>query len=301
MKKTTELKRLIQAPEIFVMVGAYDAISAKLVEKAGFKAIQCTGFGFAASLLGMPDVGLLSFTEALTHTHNIANAVDIPVMADGDTGFGNAINIIRTIREFENAGAAGINLEDQIFPKRCGHLEGKEIIPMEEMVKKIESAVYARKDPDFIINARTDAIAVMGIEDAIRRANAYSKAGADLIFVEAIENVNDMKRVVTEIDAPVSINMGAGIGARRKTPYLPIEKLQAIGFARVTIPGLSLSSAIKGMTIALNVLKDEGISENHDHLLIPFKELNELLGLNEIRSLEGNFLPAKQLLAKYGE
>lgn len=153
MKKTTRLKKLILDPKILIMPGAYDALSAKIIERAGFQAVQASGYGIAASYLGMPDVGLLTMSEMLDQTRRIARAVDIPVMGDGDTGFGNAINVYRTVQEFEAAGVAGINLEDQIFPKRCGHMEGKEIVSLEEMVKKIEAAVAARRDPDFVINA----------------------------------------------------------------------------------------------------------------------------------------------------
>jgi 2-methylisocitrate lyase-like PEP mutase family enzyme len=180
MKKTAQLRKMLEAREPLVMVGAYDAISAILIQRAGFKAIQCSGFGIAASLLGKPDVGLLSYGEMLDQTRKIVQAVDVPVMADGDTGFGTAVNVYRTVQEFEAISAAGVNLEDQVFPKRCGHLEGKEIVPIDEMVGKIEAAKAARTDPDFIINARTDAIAVSGLDEAIRRGNAYAPdAGAD--------------------------------------------------------------------------------------------------------------------------
>ncbi len=300
MKRTTQLRRLIEASEILVMPGAYDAISAKMVERAGFKAIQCSGFGLAASILGMPDIGLLTMSEMVIQTRNIARAVQIPVMADGDTGFGNAINVVRTVEEFEWAGAAGINLEDQVAPKRCGHLEGKEIVSMEEMIGKIQAAVYARKDPDFVINARTDALAISGIDEGIRRANAYVEAGADMIFVEAPTRLEDIRRLPKEIKAPVSINMGAGIGARRKTPYIPLPDLQSMGYARVSIPGICLGSAMKGMAEALNVLKEIGITEAYDHLLVSFQELNKIIGLPEVKELEKRFLTQEILGKKYG-
>ena len=180
MKKTTLLKKLINDPEILVMPGAYDVLSARLIEAAGFKAVQCSGFGFAASLLGLPDIGILSSTQMLEITRSICHAVDIPVMADGDNGFGNAVNTYYTVREFEAAGAAGINLEDQISPKRCGHITGKQCISAEEMVLKIKAAREAARDPDFVINARTDAYMVYGEEEAIRRGNMYAKAGAEV-------------------------------------------------------------------------------------------------------------------------
>ena len=301
MKKTTQLRKLLEAPEILVMPGAFDAVSAKMVERAGFKAIQCSGFGLSASILGQPDMGLLTMSEMVIQTRNIARAVHVPVMADGDTGFGNAINVVRTVEEVEWAGAAGINLEDQVSPKRCGHLEGKEIISMEEMIGKIRAAVYARKDPDFIINARTDALAIFGIDEAIRRGNAYVEAGADMIFVEAPTRIEDIRRIPKEIKAPVSINMGGGIGFPRKTPYIPIPELQAMGYARVSLAGITLTSAMKGMENALNVLREVGITEGYEHLLVSFEELNKIIGLPEVKELEKRFLTQDVLGKKYGK
>ncbi|MBC7238532.1 MAG: isocitrate lyase/PEP mutase family protein, partial [Chloroflexi bacterium] len=209
MKKSTLLRKLLLERKALVVPGAHDVISAKLIEKHGFKALQVSGFGLSASLLGLPDMGFLSFFEVLTLTRNIVNAVNIPVMADADTGYGNAINAMRVTEEFIKIGAAGMNIEDQVFPKRCGHLEGKEIIPIEEMVLKIKACAKVRDklDPDFVINARTDAIALGGIEEAIKRGNAYAEAGADIIFVEAPRNIEEVERVAKEIKAPISINL----------------------------------------------------------------------------------------------
>lgn len=287
MKKTTLLKKMILDDEILVMPGAYDALSAKIIEKSGFKAIQCTGYGIAASVLGKPDVGILTMTEMLNQTRNICNAVNIPVMADGDTGFGNAINVYHTVKAFEAAGAAGINLEDQVFPKRCGHMDGKEVIPMEEMVKKIKAAVDAKKDKDFVINARTDAIAVYGIEEAIRRGNAYAEAGADLIFVEAPQSIEDIKYVIRNIKAPVSINMTDG----GKTPIATIKQLQEWGAARVSIPVTAIFAAAKGIEKAMQIIMDEGVSPtvNHPEMVMTFKEFTNLVGLPEINELEKKY------------
>jgi carboxyvinyl-carboxyphosphonate phosphorylmutase len=295
LEKTTMLKELINSPEILVMPGVFDCLSAKIAEKVGFKALQCTGYGFAASLLGKPDIGLVTMTEMVNHTRNIAEAVDVPVMADGDTGFGNAINVIRTVKEFENAGAAGINLEDQVFPKRCGHMDGKQIIPMEEAVLKIEAAVSAKKHKDFVINARTDAIAVYGIEEAIKRGNAYAKAGADLIFVEAPVKEEDIERVIKSIDAPVSINMTDG----GKSPALTVEKLQKWGAARVSFPVTALFGAYRGMLNVLTVLKEKGTTKHNPELITSFGEFVELLGFKEFRELENRFLPREVLEEKY--
>lgn len=296
MKKTTRLKQLIQDPKVLLMPGAYDALSAKIIEAAGFQAVQASGYGFVASLLCRPDVGLATMTEMVNHTRNIVAAVDIPVMGDGDTGFGNAINVYRTVQEFERAGAAGLNLEDQVFPKRCGHMDGKEIIPLEEMVKKIEAAVKARNDRDFVINARTDAIAVAGVEEAVRRGNAYAKAGADLIFVEAPRTVEEIEYVVKEIKAPVSINM-LDFG---RTPILPVAELERIGVARVSFPLTAVFAAAFAVREAMNHLMQHGNMLGYADRLTRFEEFTKLVGLPEIRELEKEFLPIDIVERKYG-
>jgi len=288
VKKTTTLKKLILSKKVLVMPGAYDALSAKIIEKANFKAIQCSGYGIAASLLGKPDVGILSMSEMLNQTRNICSAVDIPIMADGDTGFGNAINVYYTVQAFEAAGAAGINLEDQTFPKKCGHMNGKEVILMEEMVQKIRAAVDAKKDKDFIINARTDSIAVHGIEEAIKRGNAYAKAGADLIFVEAPRKIEDIKYLVKNIKAPVSINMTSG----GKTPLVSIKELQEIGVARISIPVTAIFAAAKAIEKAMNIINVEGFLPTVNHLedIATFKQFTDLVGLPEVKRMERKYL-----------
>lgn len=281
------------------MPGAYDCISAKLVQYAGFKAVQCTGYGFSASLLGQPDVGLLSFGEMLIHTKNIVQAVDIPVMADGDTGYGNPINVVRTVRELELAGAAGVNLEDQVWPKRCGHMSGKEVIPLEEMVKKIEAAAWARKDKDFVINARTDARAVYGIEETVRRARAYWEAGADLIFIEAPQDIEELKYYAdTLIKAGIKLSVNMLDGGR--TPLLTFKELQEMGFARVSVPVMTTYAAAKGILEALNQLKRDGTNRYLQDRLIPFSEFNKLIGLPEIRAMEAMFLTEEEIKDRYG-
>ena len=285
MRKTTQLKKLIQDPEILVMPGVYDALSAKVAQKCGVKAVQVSGYGMAGSFLGLPDVAILSKTQMVELTRNICSAIDIPVMADGDTGFGNAVSLYYAVREFEAAGAAGINLEDQTFPKRCGHMAGKQIIPFSEAVKKIEAAVAAKTDPDFVINARTDAIAVAGVDEAIRRGNAFAKAGADLIFIEAPTDPDDVKRVIQSIDAPVSINMLYG----GKTPPIPIKTLQEWGAARVSVPVASIFAVAKMLEKTFTmILRDEGVKlleESYN-----FEEFTTLVGLPGIKDLEKRFL-----------
>jgi methylisocitrate lyase len=287
MRKTTRLKELILDRRVLVMPGAYDALSARIIERAGFQAVQCSGYGIAASVLGMPDVGLLTMTEMLNQTRNICAAVSIPVMADGDTGFGNVVNTWHAVRAFEAAGAAGINLEDQVFPKRCGHMDGKEVIAMDEMVQKIRAAMAAKTDPDFVINARTDAIAVLGIEEAIRRGNAYAAAGADLIFVEAPPSPEEIRHVIRSIQAPVSINMTDG----GKTPLATIAELQEWGAARVSIPVTAVFAAAKAVERAMQIILAEGISPtvNHPEMVTTFKEFTDLVGLPDIKALQARF------------
>lgn len=289
MRKTTMLKNLINAPEVLVMPGVYDALSAIIAERCGIKAIQVSGYGLAASYLGLPDVAILSKTQMVELTRNICAATSIPVMADGDTGFGNAVSLYHAVKEFEAAGAAGINLEDQVFPKRCGHMGGKQIIPFKEAVKKIEAAVAAKTDPDFVINARTDAIAVAGVEEAISRGNAFAKAGADLIFVEAPTKPDDIKRVIQSIEAPVSINMIYSPGG--KTPPVSLQMLQEWGAARVSVPVLPLFAAAYALRNAYTaVATDTAASAEMQSAMFTFDEFTELVGLAKIKELEQRFV-----------
>jgi methylisocitrate lyase len=287
MKKTTKLKNMIKRKEILVMPGAYDCLSAKIIEKCGYEAIQATGYGIAASVLGKPDVGILSLGEMLNQTKNMCRSVNIPIMADGDNGFGNAVNVFHTVQAFEDAGAAGINLEDQVFPKKCGHMEGKQVISLDEMIGKIKAAVAAKKDKDFVINARTDAIAVYGVEEAIKRANAYAEAGADLIFVEAMRSEEEIKYVIENVNAPVSVNMvDSG-----KTPIIPLNRLEELGAARVSIPVTTIFTAAKAIEKSMRTILEEGIpvSKNHPDYVYTFDEFTNLVGLPEIQEIEKKY------------
>ena len=296
MNRTTRLKQLIQAKEILVMPGVYDALSARIAEKCGVKAVQVTGYGLAGAGLALPDVGIMTKTQMVEQVRNICRAVSIPVMADGDTGFGNAINLYYAVKDFEEAGAAGVNLEDQFFPKRCGHMGGKQIIPFEEAVKKIEAAAAARTDQDFVINARTDAIAVSGVDEAIRRGNAFAKAGADLIFVEAPEKVDDIKRVIQSIDAPVSINMIYAKGS--KTPAVSIKQLEEWGAARVSVPVMPLFAAARALERAYTAVVNDDVASMNDQIF-EFVEFTDLVGLPLIKELEQRFLDTAELDARY--
>lgn len=292
MKKSTELKKMILERKALVVPGAHDVMSAKLIEKYGFKAIQVSGFGLSATYLGLPDMGFISFGDVLAFTRNIINAVDIPVMADADTGYGNAINAMKVTEEFIKIGAAGMNIEDQSFPKRCGHLEGKQIIPIEEMVLKLKGCAKVRKkfDTDFIINARTDAIAVSGIKEAIKRGNAFADAGADLIFVEAPRTKKDIIQVVKEIQAPVSINLFDFVEGG-KTPLISIGELREIGVARVSIPVGPLFASLKGLQNYLEIIKGGKLAKDRDDLVISFNDFKKLVDFPNFREQEKKYIP----------
>ncbi len=304
MKKTTQLRRLIEDPKILISPGAYDCFSAKLIESMGFKSIATTGAGISNSLLGLPDVGIMGLHENLMVTRNIVQSINLPVTADADTGYGNAVNVYYTVKLFEQAGAAGINLEDQVFPKRCGHLKGKEIISTAEMEKKIEAAVAAKTDPDFIINARTDAALLNGIDDAIERANAYAKAGADMVFPDAVMSEEDISKFVKNVPVPVSINMGLAIRKRPTTPLVSFKRLEELGVARVTFPRLTTVAALAGMKKAFNVVLEsieQGKIIERPDLVMSFEELTELIGFPEIQDLEKRFLSKDLFDNKYGK
>jgi methylisocitrate lyase len=286
MRKTNRLKELISAPEILVMPGAHDSLVARIIEQAGFQAVTLGGYPATANLLGKPDVSLLSMTEMVEFTRRICGAVDVPVFTDGDTGYGNVINVYRTVKEMERAGAAGMFIEDQVFPKRCGHMEGKQVIPAEEMVAKIRAALDARIDPDFVLMARTDALAVHGIEEAIRRGNLYREAGADLIFVEAPQTIEDMKRINCEIKAPTLANNVEG----GKSPLLSAKQLESIGYNVVVFPIASTYCIAKAVTDLMRELKEKGTTESFLDRMITFTSFNDLVGLPDIRKKEEGYL-----------
>ena len=302
MKKTTEFKKLLHADEILLAPGVYDGITARLLQSMGFKTATLTGAGISESRLGVPDVGIMGLYENLDQCRNIVNSVDIPLQADADTGYGNAVNVYYTVQAFERIGVACVMIEDQVWPKRCGHLKGKQVIPAEEMVKKIEAAVAARKDPDFCIKARTDAAGVMGIEEAIRRANLYADAGADLLFADALLSREDIKRFVGEANKPVAVNMGLGIRQRPTTPLISPRELQQMGAAMVSYPRILSTAAVSGMRKALEVLLESArTGEVYDRpdLVVSFDELIRLMGFPEIQELEKKFLTEEVLKEKY--
>jgi 2,3-dimethylmalate lyase len=285
MKKTTLLKKLILDDEILVMPGAHDALSAKIIEQVGFKAVTMGGYAASAASLAKPDVSLMTLTEYLHIVRNVVEAVDIPLFVDGDTGHGNVTNVQRTVRLFESAGVAGFFIEDQVFPKRCGHMEGKQIIPADEMVAKIKAAVDARVDNDLVIMARTDAVAVSGLDEAIERSNRYAEAGADLIFVEAPTSKEDMRRCNREIKAPTNaIQIEGG-----KTPLLTVKELEELGFAVVVYPNITVYATAWMLRELWQGLKKNGTTKHWLDKIISFDEFNALVGLDKIREKESYY------------
>jgi 2,3-dimethylmalate lyase len=281
------LRELVTGPAPLVAPGAYDALSARLIEQAGFDAVYMTGFGTTASLIGRPDVGLLSGAEMVDNARRIVAAVDVPVIADADTGYGNAINVVRTVQLYEQAGVAGIQLEDQVMPKKCGHMSGKLLIGADEMVGKLRAAVEARHDPDLLIIARTDAVAVTGTDDAIARARAFADAGADVLFVEAPTSEADIERVATELRgvAPLVFNWAEG----GKTPPLSLERITELGFSLVIYPIGTLLAATAGIRSLLAVLKRDGVPTAAMDTVPTFSEFTDLIGLPEVQELEQRF------------
>jgi methylisocitrate lyase len=298
VRKTTRLRRLIEAPELLVMPGVYDPISVKLVERAGFAAAQCSGMGISASLLGLPDVSIVSMREMVDRTARIVEATQLPVMADADTGFGNAVNAYFAAQAFERAGAAGLNIEDQVLPKRCGHLAGKELISTEEMVLKIRAVRAALNDPDFVINARTDALAVEGTEAAVNRANAYLAAGATMAYVDAVGSLEEIRTLARGIKGPLGVSMVEG---GRTAKGLRFSDLQEAGVARVSLSLSTLFAAVAGIERVLAAIKANGHLSGHDDLVAGFDDVHNMLGMGEVRDLERQFLPSAALQAKYGD
>ena len=288
MELRKRFRELVEAPEILVLPGAYDSLSAKLIEAAGFSAGMMTGYGHSASKLGQPDVGLLTFSEMAEAARDTINAVSIPFVIDGDTGFGNNVNVVRTVREYECAGAAAIQLEDQTMPKKCGHMLGRELIDAREMAQKLRAAAAARTDRNFLIIARTDARTAYGLDEALRRAKLYEAAGADIIFVESLESAEEMERVNREISLPTLANMVEG----GRSPYLTAGELQAAGYSAVYFPVAPLYAAAKGVYGLLRSIRDSGSAKvfSDAGAMLSFEEFNAFIGLDGIRRIEsGDF------------
>jgi 2,3-dimethylmalate lyase len=284
--RTRTLRQLFDGGEMVLAPGCYDALGARLIEEAGFSAAYMTGFGSAASRLGRPDIGLMSMPEMVDNARRIVDAVDIPVVADADTGYGNSINVIRTVREYEAAGVQAIHLEDQVMPKKCGHMEGKQVVGVDEMVSKVAAAVTTRRSPDFLIIARTDARAVEGLDRALERAGAYREAGADALFVEAPQSVAEIEAVAQAFpEVPLLFNYAEG----GKTPAVSYDVLRDLGFSLVIFPLTLLLTATGAMRAALARVKSDGTPIELLSSLPAFDEFLSLVGIDEIRELERRF------------
>jgi 2-methylisocitrate lyase-like PEP mutase family enzyme len=289
MSATLQLRKLLASPGIIRSLGAHDVFTARLVEAAGLETVFIGGFGTSASMLGLPDVGFLTLTEMADAVRRMALRVTIPVVADGDTGHGDLHNVVRTVREFERAGAAGILLEDQVTPKRCGHFQGKQVIPAEEMVLKLRAAQHARGDPNFVIVARTDARAVEGIDAAVARANRYGAAGADVCFIEAPESRAELERVPREVRYPLLVNMLTG----GVTPILNVDELQQLGYKIVVCPIESLLVTAAAVKRLIDALVQRGRIDLPAADMITFAEVKQLLGLDEVLGLPGKLPKGK--------
>jgi 2-methylisocitrate lyase-like PEP mutase family enzyme len=286
MKNREKLKNLLIGEKALMVPGAYSALTAKLVEQTGFSAVYLTGFGTAAHLLGKPDYGLVTMNEMVSQVKTMCQAIDIPLIADADTGYGNEINVRRTVEEYELAGAAAIQLEDQVFPKRCGHMNGKLVIPMEEHVRKIKAAVSSRNDTKFLIMSRTDARAVNGLDDAIRRGYASLEAGADILFIEAPQSIKELEIIgQTFHGVPLVANMVEN----GKTPYLYAKELEQMGYKIIVYPVTLLFTATFAIQEGLKKLRENGKSEAFSSQMVSFEEFNEIVGLSKYREWEKSF------------
>ena len=278
-------ERLEKKGEIIVLPGVYDALSARIAQNVGFNAAFQTGYGTSATLLGMPDFGFLNAGETIDNARRIINSVDIPILVDIDTGYGNPLNVWRTVTDLEKLGAGGIFLEDQVWPKRCGHMKGKSVISKEDYVQKLKAAIDARKSKDFIIVARTDSLAQYGIDEAIERGKQFQKIGADVIFIEAPKTLEEMKKITDEIDAPLLANMiEEGV-----TPNLPAKDLEKLGFRMVVFPLSALYSSTYAIKNVFLSLHNTGMTKNLKKKMITFKEFNDFVNLPKYNQLEKKY------------
>jgi len=285
-------RTLVEAKEILVLPGVFNGYSVRLVERFGYKAAAISGAGLSESLLGFADRGILTFDQNLRACEQLAACTNMPLLADADTGYGNALNVHFVARAFERAGLAAISIEDQVWPKRCGHLAGKAVIPAREMADKVKAAVDTRHDPDFMIRARTDAAATDGITAVIDRLNLYAEAGADIVFADALLSVDDIATVAKNVRKPLAVNMGFGLIERGTTPLVTPKQLEALGVATVSYARMLTSAALRGMINALEAFAPTITADTpvqRPDLLVPFGELNELMGLRELEALEARW------------
>jgi len=288
-----QFKELIYKKEILIQPGVYDGYSVRLIEQAGFKTASISGAGVSESRMGWADRGVMTFEENLNNARRLADCSDLLLRADADTGYGNAMTVHFVVRAFEKAGMAALMIEDQVWPKRCGHMAGKACIPAEEMVQKVKAAVDARRDNDFVIVSRTDAAGPHGVDEAIRRLNMYAEAGADVMYADALLSKEDIAKVAKNVPKPLIVNMGLGMRPRKTTPLMSPLQLQDIGVAAVSYPRLLTTAALRGMMNALAVFKDEVVGKNivveRTDLQVGFEEINDLMGMKVLDEMERKY------------
>ena len=289
-----QFRDLMYAPEILIQPGIYDGYTARLVEASGFRTASISGAGVSESRMGWADRGVMTFDENLNNARRLADCTEnLLLRVDADTGYGNALTLHFVVRAFEKAGMAAVMIEDQVWPKRCGHMEGKSVIPAEEMVQKVKAAVDARRDHDFVIVSRTDAAGPHGVDEAIRRLNMYAEAGADVMYADALLSKEDIAKVAKGVPKPLIVNMGLGMRSRKTTPLMSPKQLQDLGVGGVSYPRILSTAALKGMMNAMAVFKEEVVKNNRvvdrPDLLASFDELNDLMGMKELDVLEKKF------------
>lgn len=290
--KGRRFKELLEAPDILVAPGVYDGFSARITQAAGFEAATISGAGVSESNLGWADKGIMGAQDNMRAGRAIADCTDLLLRADADTGYGNAVNVYFTVRGFEDAGMAAVMIEDQVWPKRCGHMKGKDVIPTAEMVQKVKAACDARRDPDMVIMARTDAAGVTDVDDAIDRLIRYAEAGADALYADALLSAEDIERVARAVPRPYVCNMGFGLQARSTTPLLTAKQLQGMGVAMVTYPRMLSSAAVHGMLTAMQAFKDGAYADapvERPDLQVDFTQLSALMGLTELDAMESKY------------
>jgi 2,3-dimethylmalate lyase len=292
MNRHAQLRETLDQSRITLMPGVYDAMSARLAEQVGFKVLNVGGAFVANSIIGMPDIGLVTLSEMAEQIRRVAAVTTVPLIADADTGYGNAINVMRTVREYERAGASGMYIEDQVFPKRCGHFQGKEVISAAEMVSKLMGAAEAREDDDFLIIARTDARAVHGFDDALYRSNLFLEAGADMVFFEAPESTEELARVPKEVNGPCMANMVSG----GITPLTKVEDLADMGYKLANFGGAALQAAMFAVLNLYQELIETGTSAGHFDRMMSFGERQDRLGLPEMDAIEARLVAASEAL-----
>jgi 2,3-dimethylmalate lyase len=285
MEKAKLIRRHLSEKGQLIMPGVFDALSAKIASRAGFEVIFITGYSLSATLLGEPDFGLLTQTEVVSAAERICSVTNIPVIVDADTGYGNAINVIRTVQDLSRAGAAGMFLEDQVWPKRCGHMKGKQVIPLDEQLKKLRAALEARKDHDFYVVARTDSRQALGLTEAITRGVAFKEAGADAVFVEAPESKEEMKEIARQVPGPLVANMLE----RGVTPLMGPQELKELGFDLIVWPLAPVYSVAKSLAEVYGTLRRDGSTTAILDRLMPFDDFNEIVGLEEKYSLDQRY------------